>query len=1152
MKKSTKLILLLALACYTSVPAGAQTLANSRVKGTEQRAMQKKTTGLKSALASIEIRYKVSVMYDSEVVDSRVVPEEQVSLQEADIEVSLRDLLKDTGLVYRKVSNIFYIIRPNEAEPLPENSSSKATKQSKAVRGKVTTAEGEPLPGVTVVLKENTSIGTATGVDGNFSLNLPDPSGTLVFSFIGYQAKEVPIAGQANINVVLQEEAKALGEVVVTALGIEKKKETIGYAVQEVKGEELVKAREPNAISSLTGKISGLTITPSANLFGDPGIYLRGRSGVLIVVDGVPVSSDSWNLSPDDIETYSVLKGASAAALYGSRGQNGAIIITTKKGSKDKKGFTVEFNSSTQLQTGYNAIPDFQSEYGPGDNFEYAFVDGRGGGINDYDYNIWGPRFEGQPITQYNSPVDPETGELVPIPWLARGKNNLENYLRNGLLSTNNIAVSTSGERGDMRLSISQMYQRGTVPNTQLGATNFNFSGGLNTGPKVRFETSVNYNKQYTPNYPSLGYGPQNIIYLMTVWGGADYDVNDLRNYWQPGKEDIQQYNREYTIYNNPWLIAYENLRSYYKDDIYGHLQMNYMISDKLDFNVRTNVSSWKRTRSQQYPVSADFYEPLRRVGGYSEQYDSFWENNTEASIRYQSQFFNDFGFKGALFGNLRTINVKSLSGTTRGGLIVPGVYDLSNSIEPYSPSNDRAKRQVASVYSFVDLSYKDYLFLNLTGRVDRSSTLPEKNNTYFYPSASLSAVLSEMVTLPEAFSVLRLRGAYANVANDLASENNHYNIYNLLPSYSAYSTRWNNNVGVSYSGTLYNPDILPSRVKTFEVGLNARFLESRLGLDAAFFRNVEGPGIVNVAVSPTSGVSSIQRNAYTYIRKGVEITLDGTPVSGEDFSWNILANWSTNHRWLDEIDGMLERDGMTFLGDRADGYYIYDFQRDESGSIIVGSNGLPAYNPYQTRIGYGDNAFVAGVNNSFRWKGLSLSFQVDGRFGGLISNYVDQYQWNSGTAPGSASEYRYQDWINRDNPDWKGTVMTDGLKILSGQLNTDQDGNIISDTREFAPNDIPVLWQTWARNYYRSGDQLARSRTFVKLREVVLSYNLPSKLLEKTGVFQNASISLVGRNLLYFTGKGTRNMDLDQFIGGAGFQTPSVKSFGLNLNLTF
>jgi TonB-linked SusC/RagA family outer membrane protein len=1016
------------------------------------------------------------------------------------------------------------------------------------VTGTVTDENNQPLPRASVKIKGGN--GTTTNSAGKFSLSAPS-NAVLVFSFVGYKSREVTLGTQSNINVKMESDG-VLNEVVVTALGIKKDKKAVGYAIQEVKGNDLVKAREPNGINSLTGKVAGLTITPSSNLFGDPGIYLRGQSGVLIVVDGVPISSDSWNLSPDDIETYSILKGGNAAALYGSRGSSGAILITTKKGKSSSRSFTVEFNSSTQLQTGYNAIPTEQTSYGAGDNFKYAFKDGKGGGVNDNDYFVWGPRFEGQLITQYNSPVDPVTKQLVPIPWLARGKDNLKNFLQNGILSTNNVAISTKSDVGDMRLSLSQMLQKGTVPNTKLGSTNFNFSGGLNAGKKVRFEANINYNRQITPNYPDANYGPNSYVYLFNIWGGADFDVRDLRNYWQPGKEGVQQFNREYTIYNNPYLTAYENLHSYEKNDLYGYVQMKYSITDKLIFNLRTNVSTWSRTRTKQIPVSGNFYnDGVNLVGGYQYIDDSFWENNTEVSLSYDTKI-NNFGFKGAVFGNLRTVNNKSLSASTNGGLLVPGVYDLANTVLPSIPTNDYAERQVGSVYGLIDLNYKDFLYLNITGRYDHSSTLPVKNDSYFYPSASLSAVISEIVTLPKAISYLKVRGSYANVGKDLVDEDAPYNIYQLNPTYTTYGTRWNNNTGVGYSGTLYNPDILATRIKTTEVGLEARFLNNRIGFDAAAFRNIEGPYIAYVSVSPASGVTSTQNNAYTYIRKGLELTVDGTPVKTTNFSWSITGNWSTNHRWLNKIDGSLQRIGLTKLGDRIDGYFIYDFQRDSKGDLIVGSDGLPKLNPYASKAGNSDNNFIASINNSFKYKAFGLSFQLDGRFGGKIYNVVDNSQWSSGSAPASDSPYRLADWENRDNPAWKGTVMTNGVKIVSGALNTDQDGKIISDTRVFAPNDVPVLYQTWARNFNRSDYELTRDRTYVKLREVVLSYNFPAQFLQRTKFIRTASVSLVGRNLLYFTGKGTKNIDLDQFISGASLQTPSVKSFGLNLNATF
>jgi hypothetical protein len=597
-------------------------------------------------------------------------------------------------------------------------------------------------------------------------------------------------------------------------------------------------------------------------------------------------------------------------------------------------------------------------------------------------------------------------------------------------------------------------------------------------------------------------------------------------------------------------------LRTYDKDDIYGYVSANYKFNDKLSLNARTSASTWNRNRTIKIPISANLYNYNiggSRVGGYQETYDTFWENNTEVSLKYQNRIAEDIGFSGSVFGNLRTVSVKSLFARTDRGLTVPGVYDLSNSIMPTVSTNDRALRQVGSVYGFMDVDYKSMLFLNLTGRFDKSSTMPVKNNTYFYPSASLSAVISQMVTLPKVISALKIRGAYANVASDFVNESAQYDIYKLLPAYSNYG-RWANSMtGVTYTDVLPNPDLVAERVKTAEIGLETRLFNNRLGFDFTFFRNLEGPRIIELATSVTSGVRARQTNGLTLLRKGLELSIDGTLIQQKDFSWNVMVNASTNHAWLHDIDGHQTRSGNVRVGERWDGYYVNDFQRDEKGMPIVGTNGLPAYNPYVSRIGYSDNKFTASISNSFRYRDFSFSFLVDGRFGGLIKNVQDAKQWGSGTHPESANEYRLKDWENRDVKDYKGTVMTNGLKIVKGQLNTDQDGKIISDTREFAPNDISVLWQNWATNYYQSGPITAKSRTFVKLREIVFSYNIPANLLKNSRFFRSASVSVVGRNLLYFTGKGTQNMDLDQFTSASSdYQTPSVKSFGLNLNATF
>jgi TonB-dependent SusC/RagA subfamily outer membrane receptor len=389
---------------------------------------------------------------------------------------------------------------------------------AQTITGRVISGDDQqPLPGVSIVVK-GTNTGTTSLADGTYSLTVPSPNNggaTLTYSFIGYETREMAVGNRTTIDVTLTGSSKALNEVVVTALGIKKDVRSTGVAIQTVDGAQLLKAREPNPINSLTGKVAGLTIGASAELLGRPSVTLRGNQDVLFVVDGIPITSDTWNISADDIDTYTVLKGASASALYGFRGKNGAILITTKRGTKDKRGFSVEINTSQMADQGFIALPKVQDEYGPGDHGVYAFGDGKGNGLNDGDYDIWGPKFSGQLIPQYDSPVVPGqtftttfakadgnnvsfSSNRQPTPWVARGKDNLTRFIQTGILSNNNIAIAASGDKYDLRFSLSHNFQRGLVPNTKLNVTNFNITGGYNFSPKLRFESSLNYNRQYT------------------------------------------------------------------------------------------------------------------------------------------------------------------------------------------------------------------------------------------------------------------------------------------------------------------------------------------------------------------------------------------------------------------------------------------------------------------------------------------------------------------------------------------------------------------------------------------------------------------------------------------------------------------------------
>ena len=708
--------------------------------------------------------------------------------------------------------------------------------------------------------------------------------------------------------------SKQLDEVVVTALGIKKEKKIISYAVQEIKGSELTKAREPNPINSLVGKIAGLTVGSSAELLGRPQLLLRGGNINLFVVDGIPINSDTWNISPDDIESYTVLKGPVAAVLYGYRGQNGAIMITTKKGTKDKRDFSVEFNSSTMMEKGFVALPMVQDEYGPGDHGQYAFVDGKGGGLNDGDYDVWGPKFEGQLIPQYDSPVDPVTGVSQGTPWIARGKDNLTRFLKPGLLSTNSIAVSARGEKYDIRFSMSNTYQNGIVPNTQLNIANFNITAGYKFNDRLRLDSQLNYNRQFTDNIPDVNYGPNSLIYNIVIWGGADWNVDDMRNYWQPGKEGVQSIYAEYQRYHNPYFMVNEWFRGHYKTDINGYAALTYKISDHFELMLRSPVTTYDLLRSEKMPFSAHPYGREEGRGDYREDRRSLFENNTEVMLKYNNKwnFLNLSGFVG---GNMRNFMYNS-SFVTTDYLNVPNVYNFSNSRNPVKAFNFASDMRVMSAYYSFDLGVSKFLNLNATGRVDKLSTLPNENNTYYYPSVSANTVVSDYVKLPSAISFLKARISYANVKSGGGSTSStigatpgtsfplgygaQYQSSYEGPSYnyaSVYSTGqfYNNQTAAYYTNSLIDNNLRPDSRSNIETGLDVKFLKNRIGIDFTYFNYIDGPQIYSKQLSQATGYNSLTLNALKYQKQGMEIAVNGTAVrSSKGFNWDVLLNWST------------------------------------------------------------------------------------------------------------------------------------------------------------------------------------------------------------------------------------------------------------------
>ena len=1018
----------------------------------------------------------------------------------------------------------------------------------------------------------------------------------LVFSFVGYQSQEVAIGGRTSINVALATDAHQLSEVVVTALGIEKDKSKLGYAVQDVKGSDLVKARDPNPVNNLAGKIAGLTVAGNPELLGRPALLLRGKNP-LFVVDGVPIQSDTWNISPDDVESITVLKGPTASALYGSRGQYGAIQITTKRGTKDGRGLSFDFNSSTMMEKGFLAIPKVQNEYGPGDHGRYAFADGKGGGLYDSDYDIWGPKFEGQLIPQYDGELTPDTeytttfpsgatftGNIKPTPWTARGTDNLERFIRPGVTTTNSIAVAASGEHYDLRFSTTYSYQQGIVPNTQLSSNNFNISAGIDLSPKIRFESNINYNYQYTDNIPDVTYGPNSLIYNMTIWGGSDWDVDDMRNYWQKGKEGLQQIYADYTRYNNPWFMAQEWLRSHNKTDLYGYMKLKWQITKDLELMGRTQVNSYNLYRSEKFPYSATSYGREQAKGDYREDKRNLIENNTDFMLTYSKSVTPDFHLSASVGSNVRTFNYRS-SFVTTDYLNVAGWYNMANSLNPAKSYNFYAPMQVISGYGYVDLSYRDFINVSLTGRVDKHSALPKNKNSYFYPSASLSVVLSEALKLPDLFSYLTVRGSYAKVgsAEPLTQKTigpipsvtmtgnplGYGGVYETPydgPNYSnspVYSTAllYNFQPAAGYTNTITNENLKPSFSTAWETGLDVKLWQNRLGLDVTYFESLDGKGIYNLPISEISGYTSALVNGIKTKRKGWEVVLKGTPISNpQGFSWDVLVNWSTYKEYIEEIypeKNIVNYDNFRQVGERIDQFWGTALVKTPEGEIVNTSDGRPipltSINGNARRfLGHANPDWVWGINNRVSYRNWSLNFLFDGRVGGEIANYIQQQTFRGGrhieTVQGAMGEARYQDYQGVKSFVGPGVVVTSGTPVI------DNEGHITNMSElTFAPNTTPTYLQDWISRNYNTNEGNIMSRTFSKLREVTLTYNFPSTVLANTFI-RRASISLIGRNLLYFAEK--KDIDLEQYADwkspGSSLQSPSLRRYGINLNFTF
>lgn len=1133
----------------------------------EKASLGFKKTSLESVLKKVEDAYKVEFTYDPAII--KTIAPVDLEKKERTLHELLEAIAGQTGLKFMKVGNLIGVQKVSGSFVVETIAA--VEKAEVTVTGKVADAEGRPLSGASVQVNAKNK-GTLTNEAGTFSIAV-ETGEVISISMVGYDTQEIKIEKSIELNIVLQLTNRALNEVVVTALGVKKEKKKVAYAIQEVQGTALQKAPETNVANNLVGKVAGLSIYTKSTLFENPEVYIRGQS-TLIVIDGVPTQTDFWNINPNDVESVNVLKGTAAAALYGSLGINGAIMITTKKGKGGVNGTEISYNTTTQFQAGFLRVPETQTQYGMGWNGYYAFVDGKGGGgwYDDYGY-VWGPKLNNPNSTtesgfdefpQYNSPYDAGTwyeftqngytdySHYKPIPWISRGQNNLKNFLNNEMSTSHNISISGKSDRSDYRISVSHVYQKGQVPNTKLNSTTVNLGGSLRITDKLRAEATLSYNKQYTPNYPTTGYGPNNYFYNILLWMGPDVDINDLRNYWQPaggrtnssgtfipyGVKDIQQSNYNYTWYNNPWFLANEYLRGYNNDVIVGQANATYDFTKDLQLLVRSGITTNNAFGDTKTPYSfINYGTDAAPLGNYSQTNSSNFLIVSDIMLTYKKTFLKDFNVTVSAAASQRFSQSKSLTGYTVGGLNVPGFYNLANSIvQPAGSLNNLTERQVSSVYGYADIGYKSMVYLSLTGRNDWTSTLQKPNNSFFYPSASLSIIGSEIVKLPSIISYFKLRASYANISTDVAP-------YYTIPTYNI-GTPWNGSLSLNLPGTLIPPDIHPTTTISQEYGTELRFLKNRIGIDFTYFSYLEKNFPKEIPISQASGYNSILLNADEINRRGIEVVLTGTPVKTRDFRWDATINYSRLRRTVKSYYGGEDiRDGIK-VGERTDVYRSWGWERSPDGKIVYGSNGFPQYIDHVINLGTYNPDWEIGFINNFSYKNFTLGISFDGRIGGVMYNGVEQKLYEGGMHTGTANSYRDDSYAGN------ATYVGDGVVVTEGSVEYDVQGNIVSDSRKFAPNTQAVKYIDWVFATYVNGvpDANMYKRTFVKLREITFTWNASKKLIEKTP-FKGASISLTGRNLALWS--DAPYMDPDGYEGTT-LADPSYRNIGVNLNLKF
>lgn len=1058
--------------------------------------------------------------------------------------------------------------------------------QVTTVRGIVTTEEdGEPVIGASVIVK-GTSLGTVTDVNGRFELSGLSPSATrLLISYISLMAKEVAIAPQ--VSVTLKSDTHLLDEVVVTALGISREKKALGYTAQEVKQNALVQGKDNNLLNSLSGKIAGVRITNTQGDVGSSRIVIRGETSIagenqpLFIVDGIPVDNSQLNarssgrdfknaiadLNPEDIKTLTVLKGPNAAALYGARAAHGAIVITTKGGDKRQKGIGITLHSSTQVSF-VATLPEFQNLFGQGAGGRFSYVDGKGAGVNDGVDESWGPRLDiGLLIPQFDSPLDAD-GNRVATPWVSH-PNNVRDYFRMGISTNNGISIARGDDKYQFRVGYNYEKQVSIVPDAGTNKTNISLNTDYHLAKWIVVGATANYIVYTAPSLPGSATPSgsnvrSNSPMLQFLWFGRQVDTNSLK------ADYTRNWNSSY--YDNPFWSASYNTQSQERHRLIGDLHAEFRLTDGLHVRFRTSTDWYNdRRKSKVKWGSAGAGSPY---GSYAEDAYTVKENNTEVLATYIKQLNKNWGIDALLGFNVRNKQYEN-NYQAAPRLAVADLYTLTNSRDPLTSSNDFYRLRQYGLYGSIQLDYRRWAFLNITGRNDWSSTLPVDNNSYFYPSVTASVLLSEAFGWrSKAVNYLKIRGGWSQVGADA-------NPYQLATVFTS-ETAFNGNPLQSSSTIGMNSNLKPENTSSIEAGFEAAFWDNRLYLDFTYYKTDSRNQILKLATTAASGYTSQVRNAGHIRNRGYEIQLGAVPIqTSKGFRWNLDLNYGANSSKVVKLDDeglitsyQLYSSGIQILASVGEAYgtlFGTSYVRDANGNVVVDANGLPKISTTNKTLGKFTPDWTGGISNTFSYRSLSLSFLIDASVGGSIFSNTNKTGKYTGvlanTLSGRDAEHGglwyYTDAMGNnvrlpESPSY--SVSSDGLYYaqVNGQsTRVYQDGIMVEGVTESgSKNEEVVSAEKYYHRIYSIAEANVYDASYVKLREVALSYRLPRLWTQKLHL-QEASVTLTGRNL-WTIYKSVPNIDPESALttgnaqGVEAYSLPTTRSFGVNLSVKF